>query len=96
MRHLALVKANSLPTKVEDESLRKGRASEDMLKCSYRPPDADFYCWRFKIWYNTLDCAYRTRHCTFPGCARCAQGEFNLQTRRRELRLDSTLGDRRR
>jgi hypothetical protein len=96
MRHLALVKANGNHAGVEPEALRKGRVSEDMLKCSYRPPDADFYCWRFKIWYNTLDCAYRTRHLTFPGCARCAQGEFNLQSRRADLHRDPTLGDRRR
>lgn len=85
MRHLALVRTNSGQPGSEEKSARKGRVSEDMLKCSYRPPGADFYCWRFKIWYNSLDCAYRTRHRTFEGCACCAQGDFNLKARRKDL-----------
>ena len=84
MRHLALVKPNvSRPR--EERSARTGRQPEEMLKCSYRPGDADFYCWRFKIWYNTLDCAYRTRFRTFDGCSHCTQGDFNLAARRKDL-----------
>jgi len=61
-----LVRSNPRP---EGKGGRGGPVPEEMLKCSYRPPDADFYCWRFKIWYNTLDCAFRTRHQTFEGCS---------------------------
>jgi len=93
MRHLALVKAAPASTGGDEQEARKGRVSEDMLKCSYHPPDADFYCWRFKIWYNSLDCAYRTKHRTFQGCTRCSQGDFNLNSRRRDLRVNRTLGD---
>jgi hypothetical protein len=92
MRHLALVKTNPGQAGGDEQAPRKGRVSEDMLKCSYRPPEADFYCWRFKIWYNSLDCAYRTRHRTFEGCARCSQGDFNLKTRRRDLDGSRYLG----
>ena len=92
MRHLALVRKNPTPAG-EEKAPRKGRVSEDMLKCSYRPPESDFYCWRFKIWYNTLDCAYRTRHRTFEGCSHCAQGDFNLKARRRDLEASRYLGN---
>ena len=64
---------------------RKSPVPEEMLKCSFRPGDADFYCWRFKLWYNSLDCAFRTRHRTFEGCAGCNQGSFNLKSRARDL-----------
>ena len=84
MRHLALVKPNVARPRGE-RGARATRMPEEMLKCSYRPADADFYCWRFKIWYNTLDCAYRTRYRTFDGCSRCAQGDFNLSARRKDL-----------
>jgi len=85
MRHLALVKATVRRAGGEESRSRQGRPREDMLKCSYRPPDSDFYCWRFKIWYNTLDCAYRTHHRSFDGCRHCSQGDFNLKTRRHDL-----------
>lgn len=74
---------------------KRGRGepqSEEMLKCSYRPPDADFYCWRFKLWYNSLDCAFRTKHHSFEGCARCNQGDFNLKSRARDLQALRYLG----
>ncbi len=84
-----LVRTN--PGSAERNS-RKDRVPEEMLKCSYRPPDADFYCWRFKIWYNTLDCAFRTRYRSFEGCANCNQGDFNLKNRARELQITRYLG----
>jgi len=84
-----LVRSNRPP---EEKGGRSGAVSEEMLKCSYRPPDADFYCWRFKLWYNTLDCAFRTRHRSFDGCARCTQGDFNLKARARDLQLTRYLG----
>ena len=44
-------------------------------------PDAadDFFCLRYAVWYPSLDCAFRTRHSTAPGCLRCEQGRFNLK-----------------
>ncbi len=50
-----------------------------VLKCAYRPPDADFYCWRYGVWYNLMDCCYRHARRTFPGCAGCGQGRHNLK-----------------
>ena len=84
MRHLALVKPHVARPR-DARGARAARQPEEMLKCSYRPDDADFYCWRFKIWYNTLDCAYRTRFRTFDGCTHCSQGDFNLAARRKDL-----------
>ncbi|MFQ5876978.1 MAG: hypothetical protein ACE5JH_04710 [Acidobacteriota bacterium] len=52
-----------------------------VLKCSYRPPDADFYCWKYGVWYNTLDCCYRHVYRTYSGCAGCGQGAGNVRTR---------------
>lgn len=78
-----LVRASPAP---EERRGRKNPVPEEMLKCSFRPVDADFYCWRFKLWYNSLDCAFRTRHRTFDGCAGCNQGGFNLKSRARDLR----------
>ncbi len=95
MSHLAPVKAVRLVRNNRDATEDRGRSTrvpEDMLKCSYRPPDADFYCWRFKVWYNTLDCAFRTKHHTYPGCTRCSQGDFNLRERARDLKLTRYLG----
>jgi hypothetical protein len=90
----------SLPTPVKlvrsnpptEGKRARGPVPEEMLKCSYRPPDADFYCWRFKIWYNSLDCAFRTRHRSFDGCASCNQGDFNLKSRLRDLQVTRYLG----
>ena len=60
-----------------------GRAP--ILKCSYRPQDADFYCWKFGVWYNLGDCRYRHAFRTFSGCADCGQGENNLRAWRRRI-----------
>ena len=51
----------------------------EMMKCSYRPADADFYCWKYGVWYNVMDCCYRHDQKTFEGCADCGQGERNLK-----------------
>jgi hypothetical protein len=48
-------------------------------RCDYRPPDADFYCWKFGVWYNLMDCCYRHARRTFSGCAGCGQGRNNLR-----------------
>jgi hypothetical protein len=44
------------------------------------PKDArdDFFCLRFRVWYPSEDCAFRTRYRTSPGCLACDQGRFNL------------------
>jgi hypothetical protein len=44
-----------------------------------REPGDDFYCLRFQVWYRSLDCAWRTKFQTCPGCADCEQGRFNLK-----------------
>jgi hypothetical protein len=49
------------------------------LKCSYRPPGADFYCWKYGVWYNLLDCCFRHAFRTYSGCAGCGQGRMNLK-----------------
>ena len=37
----------------------------------------DFYCLRYQLWYTSIDCGYRTRFRSAPGCLRCEQGRFN-------------------
>lgn len=54
----------------------------DVMKCSYRPPDADFYCWKYGVWYNVMDCCYRHDQQTFEGCADCGQGARNIKVHR--------------
>ena len=56
-----------------------------ILKCTYRPADADFYCWKFGVWYNLSDCCYRHAFRTFTGCADCGQGASNLKARRQQI-----------
>lgn len=46
----------------------------------------DFYCIRYRVWYPSLDCAFRTRFHTAEGCARCDQGRFNLKRHAASLR----------
>jgi hypothetical protein len=50
-----------------------------VLPCvTSRGPGDDFYCLRYRVWYASLDCAYRTRFRTAAGCLDCEQGRFNL------------------
>ena len=51
-----------------------------------RQPGDDFYCIRFSVWYPSVDCAFRTRFQTSPGCLRCEQGRFNLKRHAGSLR----------
>ena len=51
----------------------------------FRLPTDDFYCFRFAVWYDTLDCAVRTHFRTAPGCRDCAQGRENARLRRPDL-----------
>ena len=52
-----------------------------LVSRNFRTPGDDFYCWRFAVWYDSLDCAIRTRFRTAPGCRDCAQGRENLRQR---------------
>ena len=52
------------------------------IKCSYRPADADFFCWKYGVWYNLMDCCYRHERHTFSGCSDCGQGAGNLKVNR--------------
>lgn len=54
-------------------------------RCAYRPPDADFYCWKYGVWYNLMDCCYRHSRGTYSGCTGCGQGESNLRQNRRRF-----------
>jgi hypothetical protein len=57
-----------------------GRSRRRMLlKCNFRPADADFFCWKYGVWYNLLDCCYRHARKTYTGCATCGQGTNNLK-----------------
>ena len=47
--------------------------------CSEREAGGDFFCLRFKVWYPSADCAFRTRYRTFTGCENCDQGRFNAR-----------------
>ena len=51
----------------------------------FRFPEDDFYCWRYQVWYNSLDCAMRTAFRTAPGCRDCPQGDRNLALRRADV-----------
>ena len=51
-----------------------------------RPDDTDFYCLRYKVWYESYDCAIRTKFQTCPGCCKCDQGRFNLKRHAAALR----------
>jgi hypothetical protein len=64
----------------EAATARPSRA--EVLRCSYRPPDADFYCWKYGVWYNLMDCCFRHARRTYGGCAGCGQGENNLRQNR--------------
>ena len=57
------------------------------MRCTYKFPSDDFYCWRYQVWYNSYDCAYRTKFQTSPGCRDCAQGDGNLK--RHQARLSN-------
>jgi hypothetical protein len=51
----------------------------EVIRCNYRPADADFYCWKFGVWYNVMDCCYRHDQRTYEGCTDCGQGAGNLR-----------------
>lgn len=51
----------------------------------------DFYCLRFRVWYPSEDCAFRTRFQTYDGCRDCDQGRFNLKRHAGTLGCPSSL-----
>ena len=55
-----------------------GGKPPEVIRCTYRPADADFYCWKFGVWYNLMDCCDRHYDQTYDGCVDCGQGRSNL------------------
>jgi hypothetical protein len=66
----------------ESGAERSSRRRPNVLKCSYRPSDANFFCWKYGVWYNLMDCCYRHDRRTFSGCSGCGQGASNLRSNR--------------
>ena len=62
------------------------------LRCSYRPAGADFYCWKFGVWYALMDCCYRHDEQTYDGCVDCGQGSSNLKQNRDRYRAHQGTG----
>jgi len=77
---LRALRGKGAPTRREADD-----RGEPVLKCSYRPAGADFYCWKFGVWYNLLDCCYRHAFRTYSGCTDCGQGSSNLKARRQRI-----------
>lgn len=69
------------------------RRSGSSLRCTYKAPDDDFFCWKFQIWYPSIDCAYRNLHRTCAPCAECAQGQRNLERRAADLASRHWFGE---
>lgn len=66
---------------------------EGSMRCTYRGAEDDFFCWKFQLWYPSLDCAYRVRHRTCAPCSDCAQGRRNLERRSEDLDRRRFIGD---
>ena len=70
--------------------------ADEAFPAGTREPGDDFFCLRYRVWYPSYDCAFRTRFQTSPGCARCDQGRFNLKRHSsalRGIRWRMTVGD---
>lgn len=63
------------------------------MRCTYKAPEDDFFCWKFQLWYPSIDCAYRVKHATCTPCANCAQGRRNLERRAEDLAQRRWIGD---
>ncbi|HZM71468.1 MAG TPA: hypothetical protein VFB95_14005 [Candidatus Cryosericum sp.] len=57
----------------------RARRAHEFIRCSYKPAGADFYCWKYGVWYNLMDCCYRHDYRTYEGCGDCGQGRSNLR-----------------
>jgi hypothetical protein len=44
-----------------------------------RSPRDDFFCWKYRVWYNLDDCVFRHAWKTTKACADCEQGASNLR-----------------
>lgn len=44
-----------------------------------RTADDDFYCWKYRIWYNRRACIHRHYWQTTSACADCPQGASHLR-----------------
>ena len=75
-----------------DETGRGRR--RDVLKCNFRPQDANFFCWKYGVWYNLLDCCYRHFNETYSGCTGCGQGANNLRANKDRFHSIRHLGQR--
>jgi len=64
---------------------RRVVSGSTVLKCAYRPPDANFFCFKYGVWYNLMDCCYRHARRTYEGCVECGQGRSNVQENRSEF-----------
>ena len=80
------------PPLMGGDSSRRPQASG--LRSTYKAPDDDFFCWKFQIWYPSIDCAYRNLHRTCTPCADCAQGRRNLERRAPDLASRHWFGER--
>ncbi len=65
-----------------------------VLKCNYRPQDANFFCWKYGVWYNLMDCCYRHFRKTYSGCTGCGQGANNLRANKGRFLAIRHLGER--
>jgi hypothetical protein len=63
----------------QGEARPSGHRPLEFIRCSFRPAGADFYCWKYGVWYNLMDCCYRHDERTYEGCADCGQGRSNLR-----------------
>jgi hypothetical protein len=69
-------------------SAEHDRRPIEILRCSYRPAGADFYCWKYGVWYNLMDCCSRHQQNTYEGCGDCGQGRNNLKANIERYRDD--------
>jgi hypothetical protein len=69
------------------------RRRSGTLRCTYKGNDDDFFCWKFQLWYPSIDCAYRVQHRTCSPCADCAQGRRNLERRAPDLSRRRWIGE---
>lgn len=62
----------------------------------FRGPRDDFFCWKFRVWYNLGDCVFRHHFQTNRHCAECEQGASNLEmlgTQPKKPRWSEILND---
>jgi len=50
-----------------------------LVQNGHRGPGDDFFCWKFRVWYNLEDCVFRHTYRTTPECAACGQGASNTR-----------------